>query len=289
MKKKIVIFASAITMAASLLANAATTGTVTASGSSALLPIVKQAATEFMDKNKDVTIQVAGGGSGTGLQQVQDGIVNIGDSDVFAADGSGLVDHQVAIEPFLFIVNSDVLVANLTHDQIVGILSGKITNWKEVGGKNEKITVIMRQASSGTRMTIQSLVMKNEQFTTNAIVQDSAGAVRTTVVRTPGSIGYVDLAYVSPMTRTVKYDGVAPTIENVKNGSYKLISIGHMYTKGEATGAVKDFINYITNKDFQSRVIPQFKFVAITDLNTVKVQTIKDTTKKPTTKPSKKK
>lgn len=282
MKKKIMIFVTAITMALSLTVNALAAETVTASGSTALLPIVKQAASDFMNSHPDVTIQVAGGGSGTGLQQVASGTVTIGDSDVFATDGSGLVDHQVAIEPFLFIVNSDVLITGLTHDQIVGIFSGKITNWKQVGGKNEKISVIMRAASSGTRMTIQSLVMGNEQFTTNSVIQDSAGSVRATVMRTPGAIGYVDLSYVSPTVRTLKYNGVAPTIENVKNGTYKLISYGHMYTKGEATGNTKAFIEYIMSKDFQAKTLPQFKFVSTADVKPAQIKKIKiNNNKKP--------
>lgn len=282
MKKRIIIFVMALTMVGSIMATAASAETITTSGSTALLPIVKQAATEFMDKNKGATIQVAGGGSGTGLQQVADGIVNIGNSDVYATNGGGLVDHQAAIEPFLFIINSDIILSGLTHDQVVGIFSGKITNWKQVGGKDEKISVIMRSASSGTRMTIQSLVMGNEQFTNNSAVQDSNGSVRTTVMRTPGAIGYVDLSYVSPTVRILKYDGVAPTIENVKNGTYKLIGIGHMYTKGEATGTTKAFIDYILSKDFQNRILPQFKFVSIADIKTVAVKKIQTSTGKKT-------
>jgi phosphate transport system substrate-binding protein len=279
MKKRILIFVMAIIMVAGLSLNAFAGETITLSGSTALLPIIKTAATEFMSKNPDVTIQVAGGGSGTGLQQVKDGIVNIGNSDVYAAEGSGLIDHQVCIEPFLFVTNQSVLVPKLTHDQIVGIFSGKITNWKEVGGKNAKITVVMRQASSGTRMTIQFLVMGNEQFTKNAIVQDSSGAVRTTVAKTPGAIGYLDLSYVSTMTRPVKYDGIAPTIENVNNGTHKLISIGHMYTKGEATGSAKAFIDYILSKDFQNRALLSYKFVPISALNNVNVKKVESNKK----------
>lgn len=280
MKKKIMLFIMAITLTLSMGAYARSTETITESGSSALLPIVKQAASDFMASHQDVNVQTAGGGSGTGLQQVTNGIVNIGSSDVYAPEGSGLVDHQVAVEPFLFVVNSDVLIASLTTQQIIDIFSGKITNWKDVGGKNEKITVIMRAASSGTRMTIQALVMKDKQFTTNGVVQDSAGSVRTTVMRTPGSIGYVDLSYVSPLTRTVKYNGVAPTIENVINGTYPLIAYGHMYTKGEATGNTKAFIDYIQSKTFQDKTLPAFKFVSPNDMGKAKVQKITDNTKK---------
>ncbi|MCX7695865.1 MAG: phosphate ABC transporter substrate-binding protein [Caloramator sp.] len=253
-------------------------GNIKCSGSTALLPIIKQAADDFMKANPKVTIEVTGGGSGTGIKNVQDGVVDIGNSDVFAPEGSGLVDHQIAVIPFLFIVNPSVQVSNLTKQQLVDIFSGKITNWKEVGGNDQKITVIMRQASSGTRMTVQQLVMGSEQFTTNAIVQDSNGSVKATVAKTPGAIGYVDLAYVDKTVKALKYEGVECTIDNVKNGKYKLASIGHMYTKGQPSELVKAFIDYVQSSTFQNRVLPFYKFApanssAINQINKIKLTT----------------
>lgn len=295
MKKRLLSILTSIFVASSMLgvtafAKAADlSGNVTASGSSALLPIVKQAADEFMKKNPGVTVQVSAGGSGAGLQQVKDGVVNIGNSDVFAEDNSGLTDHQVAIAPFLFVVNPDVKVTSLTKEQLIGIYTGRVKNWKEVGGQDEKIAVVMRQASSGTRMTIQKLVMGTEVFTNDGVVQESSGAVRATVANTPGSIGYIDLAYVDSSIKAVSYNGVAPTIENVKNGKYTLASFEHMYTKGEATGAAKAFIEYVQSKDFQSRVLPVYKFVSASDKIESKVIKIKATQTKSSTKKSTKK
>lgn len=237
------------------------TGTVSSSGSTALLPIVKQAATDFMNKNNKITISVAGGGSGTGLEQAKNGTVNIGNSDVFAASDSGLVDHQIAIEPFAFVVNNNVKVTSLTKEQLIGIFSGDIKNWKEVGGVDAKIAVIMRQASSGTRLTIQKEVMGNKNFTTSAVVGESSKAVKATVESTPNSIGYLDFAYIDSTLKAISYNGIAPTIDNVKNGKYTLTSIGHMYTKGEATGAAKAFIEYIKNPSFQDSILPKYKFI----------------------------
>jgi phosphate transport system substrate-binding protein len=239
------------------------TGTVSASGSTALLPIVKQAAQEFMNNNKNLNVTVSGGGSGTGLEQVKDGTVNIGNSDIFADSGSGLVDNQVAIEPFAFIVNNNVKISNLTKQQLIGIFSGNITNWSQVGGNNSKIAVVMRQASSGTRLTIQKLVMGDTKFTVHSVVADSSGAVKKTVSMTPNSIGYIDFAYIDNTLKAISYNGVAPTIANVKNDKYPLKSIGHMYTKGTSTAAVKGFIDYIRGADFQNRVLPKFKFIPI--------------------------
>ena len=238
-------------------------GTVTASGSTALLPLVKQAATDFMDTNKNVNVTIAGGGSGTGLQQVKDGVVNIGNSDVEAEAGNGLIDHQIAIEPFAFVVNKGITTTSLTKDQLIGIFSGNITNWKAVGGKDSKIRVIMRQASSGTRKVIQKEVMGNSQFTNNAVTGDSNGAVKTTVMNTPNSIGYVDFAYVDSNLKAISYNGISPTIENVKNGTYTLTSIGHMYTKGEPKAEVKAFIDYIQSPTFQNNALSKYQFVPV--------------------------
>lgn len=264
----LIIFSTSIFSSCNSSKTAVTTktglsGTVTASGSTALLPIVKQAATDFMTSNNNVNVTVSGGGSGTGIQQAKDGVVNIGDSDIVAESNSGLVDHQVAIEPFTFVVNKNVKINSLTKEQLIEIFSGTITNWKDVGGDDTKITLIMRQVSSGTRKTIQSEVMDNKGFTTNGVVQDSNGAVKKTVANTPNSIGYVDFAYVDSSLKAISYNGIAPTIDNVKNGKYMLTSTGHMYTKGEATGATKAFIEYIQSPTFQSNVLPKYQFVSV--------------------------
>lgn len=273
MKKLIIIIASVVILALIFAGcskeNKKTVeginGTVSCSGSTALLPIVKQGAEDFMSANANVTVTTAGGGSGTGLQQASDGIVNIGDSDVFAKAGSQLVDHQVALEPFSFIVNNGIKVSNLTTQQLVDIFSGKITNWKDVGGADMKIAIIMRSASSGTRMTIQSLVMDKYQanFATSGVVQDSSGAVKSTVSKTPGAIGYIDFAYIDASLKALSYNGVTPTIENVKNKKYTLTSTGHMYTKGEPSVAVAAFIKYIQSAAFQNKVLPVYKFVPL--------------------------
>ena len=132
-------------------------GSVTASGSSALQPLAKQAAEDFMAEYPDVTVTVNGGGSGTGLKQVSDGSVDIGNSDVFAdekldsAAAKELTDNKVATITVAPVVNSDLGIDDLTTEQLTGIFTGKITNWKDVGGPDEEIMLVTRPASSGTR------------------------------------------------------------------------------------------------------------------------------------------
>lgn len=250
-------------------AEAEITGTVTASGSTALLPFLKPAQEEFQKKNPKVTVNIAGGGSFTGLNQVAAGSVNIGNSDVFLTPelkDKGLVDHQVAVAPFVFIANPDVSVDNLTQQQYVDIFTGKITNWKEVGGKDQKISIIHRAKSSGSRATIAEIVLKDAAFTDNAVIQDSNGAVRAAIASTPGSIGYVDAAYADTTVKALGYNGVKFTPQSVIDGKYPIFAYEHMYTKGEATGAVKAFIDYVMSKEFQEAYAEKSGFIPMTKM-----------------------
>ncbi len=244
-------------------------GTVTASGSTALLPLLKPAQEEFQKLHAKVTVNIAGGGSFTGQNQVAAGSVNIGNSDVGLQDSlksAGLVEHKLVGIPFVFIVNPGVAVDSLTPEQYVAIFSGKITNWKDVGGKDQAITIIHRAKSSGSRATIQEVVMKSASFTDNAVIQDSNGAVRAAIASTPGAVGYVDAAYVDQSVKGLAYNGVKFSLENVTGGKYPVYTFGRMYTKGQPTGAVKAFIDYATSKEFQEKYAEKQGFVPVTKM-----------------------
>ena len=244
----------------------ALSGTVTASGSTALLPLVQVAAEEFMNAHPNVNVVVSGGGSFTGLEQVAAGSVNIGDSDVPAPaeySNAGLVDHQVAVAPFLIVVNPDVTIDNLTQQQAIDIFTGKITNWKDVGGPDKPIAIIHRAKSSGSRATIKDIVLKGAEFTDKATILNSNGDVRQAISQTPGAIGYIDAAYLDNSVKALKYNGVAYSPENVANGTYPIFAYEHMYTKGEPTGATAAFLQYIMSTDFQNRNVAKAGFLPI--------------------------
>ncbi|MNO13539.1 Phosphate-binding protein PstS 1 precursor [compost metagenome] len=243
-------------------------GSILAVGSSALQPLVDQASKKFMELNPKVSIQVQGGGSGTGLTQVSGGQADIGNSDVFAEEkldagpAAELVDHQVAVVAMAAVVNPDVNVDNLTKDQLVKIFTGEIKNWNEVGGPDQSIQIVNRPASSGTRATFEKYALgtKTEDLP-GSIQEDSSGTVKKLVGETPGAIGYLALSYLDDSVKVVKYDGVEATEENVANGTYPVWAYEHMYTKGEPNEVVKAFLEFMASEEVQNNDVVELGYI----------------------------
>ena len=246
---------------------ACTTGSITSAGSTALQPLVDKAGKDYQAACAGSTINVQGGGSGTGLSQVSQGAIQIGNSDVSAEsklqspDAAALVDHIVAKQGWVMVVNPDVTgVTNLTSAQATDIWTGKVTNWKDVGGSDEAIVLILRPESSGTRATFKKLVLGGAQEATGqALTEDSNGAVVTAVKGTPGSTSVIGFAYYQQnlgQVTALKLDGTEATVDNMKSGAYKLSADGHMYTKGEPDGLTRSFLDYVLGPVVQGTTIP---------------------------------
>ena len=238
-------------------------GSITAAGSSALAPLAQQAAQMFMDKNPSLSITVSAGGSGNGLTQIAQKSIDIGDSDLYASEklssdqAAPLVDHQVCVIGFAAVVNPDVTVTSLTNQQLIDIFTGKVTNWKDVGGADEKITLVGRPANSGTRATFEKYALKGTSENAGiTLSSDDSGTLEGYITSAKGSIGYLALSYLQGKTNIKKLsiNGVEPTLENIYSGKYDVWSYEHMYTNGEATGAVKAFIDYMQGTEFSAKM-----------------------------------
>ena len=154
-----------------------------------------------MGENPDCSVVVNGGGSGTGLKQVADGSVDIGDSDVAAGEkldaaaAAGLVDHKVCTISMAPVVNKSLGIESLTTQQLTDIFTAKITNWKDVGGPDAKIMLVTRPSSSGTRALFKTWALGGAEEASNAALEtDDSGTLLETVQNNPGAIGYVALS-----------------------------------------------------------------------------------------------
>ncbi|MCW1838314.1 MULTISPECIES: phosphate ABC transporter substrate-binding protein [Bacillus] len=259
-------------------------GSITISGSSAMQPLVLAAAEKFMDKHPKADIQVQAGGSGTGLSQVSEGSVQIGNSDVFAEEKDGidakaLKDHKVAVVGMAAAVNPEVGVKDITKEELKKIFTGKIKNWKELGGKDQKITLVNRPDSSGTRATFVKYALDGAT-PAEGITEDSSNTVKKLIAETPGAIGYLAFSYLTDNKITpLSIDGVKPEESNVESGKYTIWAYEHSYTKGEPEGLAKQFLDYLMSDEVQKEIVKDQGYISVSNMKVERDATGKQTDK----------
>jgi len=249
---------------------------VIVTGSTTILPIAEQAAESFQADNPDSTVLVSGLGSSAGIEAVSTGTSDIGTSSRDLKDeeaGLGLTDIPIAFDGIAVIVNPSNPVDGLTSEQLRSIYAGEITNWSEVGGEDREIDLVNRDEASGTREAFKKIVMgEDAKFDRSAVVLPGTGQVRDVVSRSVGAIGYISVGFVEPRfdARTVKaitVDGVAPDEETVASQEYPIARTLHFFTKGEASGLAKRYIDYVLSDEIQQGVVIDAGFVPVSERN----------------------
>lgn len=221
--------------AASAETTADLSGSISMVGSTSMEKLANALSEAFMEEYPDVTVTAEFVGSGAGIEAVTNGTADIGNSSRSLKDeekAAGVVENVVAIDGIAVCVDPANEVADLTKEQLTNIYNGTITNWKEVGGADEPIIVIGREAGSGTRGAFEELVdLKDACKYANEL--DSTGAVIAKVASTPGAIGYASLDALDDSVKALSLEGVEATAENIKAGNYFLSRPFVMATRGD--------------------------------------------------------
>jgi phosphate transport system substrate-binding protein len=251
---------------------------ITVKGSDTLLVLGQRWAEEYMKQYPETTIQVTGGGSGVGLAALVNGTTDIANasrsikvSEIEKANKAGYYpeEYKVALDTLAIVVSSQNPVKELTVKQLMGIYTGKINNWQEVGGNNRPILRYSRESSSGTYQFFKEFILKNQDYAADCQTLSGTSAVTNAVSKDPGGIGYGGAAYFlnQPSLRilSVKKDDKSQAVNPVKadgkldyeaawSGRYPIWRYLYMYTGFKAKGAIKEYIDWIQGPDGQKLV-----------------------------------
>lgn len=238
-------------------------------GSDTVLPLSQKEAENYMNENKNGSVTVTGGGTGVGFSALLNGTTDIAQAsrkikfderEKLKLQGKEVKEVTIAYDALSVVVNPANPVNNLTREQLEGIFTGKITNWKEVGGQDLKIIPYARETSSGTYEFFKEHVLRNRNYVNGIMSMPATGAVIQSVSQTKGAIGYVGLAYLSPEVKAINisYDKgrnyTEPTAENAKNGTYPLMRPLFYYYNAKQEGKIKTFIDYVLSPKGQETV-----------------------------------
>ena len=274
MKKVLTAMVATLVLAA---ASAAMAAPIVMDGSTTVLPFGQAAVEQYMKEHQGVQFSVSGTGTGNGFKSLADGAAQIANASRFIKDSEIQnciskkvypVPFAVALDCIVPIVHKDNKVADLTKAQLKDIFSGKITNWKEVGGADAPIVVVGRDTSSGTYGTWQEMIMdagEKTRVTAKAQVTASSGAMLATVSKNPNAIGYEGMGYVNDTVKGVKVEGVAASAATARNGQYPLSRFLYMFTNGWPQGEVLNFLMYMQS-DAGQKIVNSTGYVSLRDV-----------------------
>jgi len=241
-------------------------GILKVAGGTAHIPVMKEAAKKIMTAFPGIQITIAGGGSGVGIKQVGEGLVDIGNSGRNPTDAEitkyGLKPVQWAIDGVAIVVNPKNNVKSVTKDQAKDIFSGKIDNWKWLGGNDQPISIYTRDEASGTREVFWKKGLEKGDISSKAHVVVSNGAMKTAVAQDPFSVGYVSVGHIDETVAPVAFEGVPPTLETVKSGQYVISRGLYSITKGAPAGLARKFLDYLFTPEGK-KIISEKGFIPV--------------------------
>lgn len=219
---------------------------ITVAGSTSVEPFAELLAEEYMIRNPHSHIYVQGGGSTAGIEAVRSHAANIGmSSRSLMGKEKSLYAVTIAKDAIAIIIHPKNLVEDLSLVKVREVFSGRIRNWKEIGGQDHSITLVTREEGSGTREAFQKLVMGEEEISLEALVQDSNGAIRQVVSGDPHAIGYISLGLVNEKVKALRISGVEPNVKNIESGRYHLVRPFLFVFNGEPNGEAKAFLDFV--------------------------------------------
>ncbi len=215
-------------------------------GSTSVQPFAEMLAEGFQEEAPDIQVAVQGGGSSQGISALSGGIADVGmcSRDLTDDEKGQFTPHVVARDGIAIVVHPDNRVRGLTKQQVQDIFAGKIVNWKEVGGADHAISVVLREDGSGTREAFTHLIMGKVPCAKNAMVQGSNGAVKAVIKGNPHAVGFMSLGQVKGELKAVEIDGQVPSEAGVARGEYNLWRPFLFVTKGAPKPAAQKFLDF---------------------------------------------
>ncbi|MCL2060591.1 MAG: phosphate ABC transporter substrate-binding protein PstS family protein, partial [Oscillospiraceae bacterium] len=241
------------------------TGSVKITGSTTVQPIAQAAADKLNSMNSGLSISVAGGGSGAGVNDAIAGTNNIGMSsrELTSEELDQLNCIAVANDGIAVIVHPSNPVRNLSADQAAQIFLGEINNWKDVGGNDAPILVQTRETGSGTRVTLEEMLLSRNEVIGTATPHTSSSLIKQAVAREANSIGFDSIGFVDSTVKAVPINNIAPTSETVKSGSYIMGRSLYVVTKGAPSGSSAMFIDYLRTAGCQKNIVEKEGYIGI--------------------------
>ncbi|HNX36149.1 MAG TPA: phosphate ABC transporter substrate-binding protein [Kiritimatiellia bacterium] len=226
---------------------------ITMAGSTAFQPFAEKLADQYMNAHPEVAITIQGGGSALGIQSALSGTAQIGMADLVTLpkEAEAMKSMVVARDGIAVVFNPANAVTALTMEQVRGLFSGTIKNWKEIGGADHTVAVISREAGSGTRTSFEQII-GGVSLTPDALIQDSNGTIRETVANDTHAVGYLSHGLINERIKPVTVDGYSCTEKDIMDGNYRLVRPVYLVYKDQVSPACHAFLDYMLSSEAQN-------------------------------------